>query len=194
MYFCSVILSFKLSATVPYEPRNHWDIPFIHTVFRMFPTMEHDACGISMLMALTWVKTDLFPPQWIWLWNVVIHRTHTWNLFFDVVKSGLRASGVKQQAGLLARRGGQMKLCRGWAVAKDTSMQGGNHGDRCVRQRRGWMTAMVMTVWVGSHGDRCVWCWWAFTHCGRWCSAAVCPCILNHLVQSHASWGKDKEL
>lgn len=34
----------------------------------------------------------------------------------------------------------------------------------------------------------------AFTHCGRWCSAAACPCTLNHACRSHAFWGKDKGL
>lgn len=57
-------------------------------------------------------------------------------------------------------------------------------------------------MWRGCHGDRCVWCRKkkknvmkrrdAFTHCGRWCSAAACLCTLNHACRSHASWGKDK--
>lgn len=62
-------------------------------------------------------------------------NTHL-NTGFDVVKSRLRVSRVKQQAGLLISggRGSEAVLC--WAVAKDTSMQGGSHGDRCVRQQR----------------------------------------------------------
>ncbi len=58
------------------------------------------------------------------------------NIGFDVFKSRLRVSRIKQQGGLLVRRGRANEAALCWAEAKDTSMQGGSHGDRCVRQRR----------------------------------------------------------
>lgn len=47
-----------------------------------------------------------------------------------------RVSRVKQQAGLPASGGRANEAVLCWAVAKDTSMQGGSHGDRCVREGR----------------------------------------------------------
>lgn len=59
-------------------------------------------------------------------------NTHL-NINFDVVKSRIRVSRVKQQGGLIMRGGRANKAVLCWAVAKDTSMEGGSHGDRCVR-------------------------------------------------------------
>lgn len=59
-------------------------------------------------------------------------KTHL-NIGFDVFKSRLLASGVKKQPGLLVSGGRANEAALCWAVAKDTSVQGGSHGDRCVR-------------------------------------------------------------
>lgn len=52
------------------------------------------------------------------------------NTDYDVVKS--RLQGERRQATRRITSKWETVLC--WAVAKDTSMQGGSHGDRCVRQ------------------------------------------------------------
>ena len=68
-------------------------------------------CGISMQMALMWVKIDLFPPQWIWL-TTECDDAHAQNTGSDVVKSGAPSEQSNNRRDYLQVGGGggrQMK-------------------------------------------------------------------------------------
>lgn len=67
------------------------------------------------------------------MWWSRKHRLKHW---FWCGEFKLQVSRVKQQAGLLVSGGRASGAALCWAVAKDSSMKGGSHGDRCVRQHR----------------------------------------------------------
>lgn len=65
----------------------------------------------------------------------MINRTQTSTVVLTCLNP---ESNNRQDYSQVGGRADEAVVC--WAVAKDTSMQGGSHGDRCV------MIAMEMTV------------------------------------------------
>lgn len=64
-----------------------------------------------------------------------------------MLTSKLLEIGVRQHVG----GDGQVALC--WAIAKDTSMQGGSHGDRCVQQSSWRQVCEAVKEHMGGHRE-----------------------------------------